>query len=87
MTGKQAYTLLKAKNPGVKVGRCFEYDSLFVFHLAPDMLFLSKNHPRMLDGSMSVNKKTGEIRDFKPFYVSVEEYRAGKEIPASAYKR
>ena len=87
MTAKQAYSLLIAKNPAVKVGKVFEYDSVYVFHLAPDMLSLSKNRPCMLDGLISVNKTTGEVRDFKPFYISVEEYRSGKEISASVYKR
>ena len=87
MTAKQAYTLLITKNPAIKVGKVFEYDSIFVFHLAPYMLSLSKKQSPMLDGLMSVNKKTGEVRDFKPFYISIEEYRSGKEIPASVYKR
>lgn len=87
MTAKQAYALLIAKIPAVKVGKIFEYDSVFVFHLAPDMLSLSKNQSSMLDGLISVNKTTGEVRDFKPFYISVEEYRSGKEIPSSVYER
>lgn len=87
MTAKQAYTILKIKYPALKVGKMFEYDSVFVFHLAPDMLSLSKNRSPMLDGSMSVNKKTGEVMDFKPFYIPIEEQRSGKEIPASVYKR
>jgi hypothetical protein len=87
MTAKQAYALLVTKNPAVKVGKVFEYDSVFVFHLAPDMLSLSKKQSHMMDSLISINKTTGEIRDFKPFYISIEEYRSGKEIPASVYKR
>lgn len=87
MTAKQAYTILIAKNPAIKVAKVFEYDSIFVFYLAPDMLSLSKKQSPMLDGSISVNKKTGEVRDFKPFYISVDEYSSGKEIPTSVYKR
>lgn len=87
MTAKQAYTLLMAKNPAVNVGKVFEYDSVFVFHLAPDMLSLSKKQSPMLDSLMSVNKTTGEVRDFKPFHISVEEYRSGKEVSTSVYKR
>lgn len=86
MNVKQAYALLKIKNPGVKVRKIFEYDSLFVFHLAPTMLSLSKSRSPMLDGSMSVNKKTGEVRDFKPFYISIDEYSSGKEISTSFFK-
>jgi len=87
MTAKQAYALLKFKNPAVKVGKVFEYDSVFVFHLAPDMLSLSNRRSPMLDGLISVNKKTGEVRDFKPFYISMDEYNSGKELPTSVYKR
>ena len=87
MNVKQAYILLKAKHPAVKVGKIFEYDSVFVFYLAPTMLSLSKKRSPMLDGSMSVNKKTGEVRDFKPFYISIEDYSSGKEIPTSVFNR
>lgn len=80
MTAKQAYMLIKTKHPGLKIGKCHEYDSVFVFHLKPDMLRLSKNPTHMLDGLMSVNKKTGEIRDFKPFHIPIEEYKRGKEV-------
>ena len=87
MTAKQAYILLIAKMPSIKIGKVFEYDSVFVFHLAPDMLSLSKNRSPMLDGLISVNKTTGEVRDFKPFHISIEEYCSGKELPTSDYKR
>lgn len=80
MTAKQALILIKTKYPGLKIGKCHEYESVFVFHLIPDMLRLSKNPTRMLDGLMSVNKKTGEIRDFKPFHIPIEEYKRGKEV-------
>jgi hypothetical protein len=80
MTAKQAYMLIKFKHPGLKVGKCHEFDSVFVFHLVPDMLRLAKNPNRMIDGLMSVNKKTGEVRDFKPFHIPSEEYRRGKEV-------
>ena len=80
MTAKQAYTILKIKYPALKVGKCHEYDSVFVFNLAPDMLRLSKNPSRMLDGLISVNKTTGEVRDFKPFHISIDEYKNGKEV-------
>lgn len=87
MTVNQAYMILKIKNPCANVGKIFEYDSMFVFHLAPDMLSLSRSQSPMLDGLMSVNKKTGEVRDFKPFYISMDEYSSGKEIPTSVFKR
>ena len=87
MTAKQAYSLLTNKMTGVQVGKCHEYDSVFVFQLTPAMLRLSKNPSPMLDGLTSVNKRTGEVRDFKPFYIPIDEYRRGKELPDSAFKR
>lgn len=85
MTAKEAYLVLITKYPGIKVGKCYEFNSLFVFQLMPDMLRLSKTHSRMLDGSLSVNKKTRVVRDFKPFHITVDEYKAGVEVPKTSY--
>lgn len=85
MTAKDAYLILSTKRPGVKTGKCYEYKNIFVFELTPDMLRLSKRTLPMLDGLISVNKKTKEIRDFKPFHISIEEYTTGVEIPRNAY--
>lgn len=87
MTAKQAYAILLTRNPGVQVDRVFEYDSVFVFHLSPAMLRQSLNPSRMLDGLMSVNKVTKEVRDFKPFNISIDEYRRGKELQVSSFQR
>ena len=86
MVAKQAYAIIKSKRPGVNVGKCHEYDSIFVFHLKPDMLRLSKNSAPMIDGLICVNKTTGEVRDFKPFYIPIEEYKRGKEVSESVYR-
>lgn len=86
MTAKQAYLIVKTKNPVVNVIACYEYDSVFAFHLMPHMLRLSKNPSRMLDGAVSVNKVTGEVTDFKPFRLPLDEYRRGKKLPESSYK-
>lgn len=85
MTAKEAYVILVTKNPGAKIGKCYEYKSIFVFHLAPDMLRLSKHAPPMLDSLISVNKTTKKVRDFKPFHISIEEYEGGVEVSRSAY--
>ena len=87
MTATQAYSILTIKNPGVQTGKCYEFDSVFVFELKPAMLRLSKNPGVMLDGSICVNKKTGMVRDFKPFHIPADEYRRGVLIPESVYKR
>lgn len=86
MTAKQAYSILLSKNPAVNAIKCYEYDSMFVFHLSPAMLRLSKNSSPMLDGLLSVNKKTGQVRDFKPFYISIEEYTDGVEVASAKWK-
>lgn len=87
MTAREAYSILTSKMPGVKVGKCYEYKTVFVFQIAPDMLRLSKTSAPMLDCLLSVNKTNKEVRDFKPFYISIEEYKTGKEVPVSQYRR
>lgn len=84
MTAKEAYRIVISRFSAVEVAKCYEYDSIFVFQLNPWMLQSSK-HP-MLDGLLGVNKSTGEIRDFKPFHISIEEYKSGKEISENMYK-
>lgn len=87
MTAKEAYLILLKKVSGVRVATCYEYDSLFVFQLAPAGLRLFVNPSPMLDALMSVDKATGKVRDFKPFMIPIDEYRRGKEVPPSVYKK
>lgn len=84
MTAKEAYRIVTSRFSAVRVAKCYEYDTVFVFQLNPWMLQTSKNP--MLDGLLCVNKSTGAIRDFKPFHISVDEYKRGKEISESMYK-
>ena len=84
MTAKEAYFIVTRRFSTVRVAKCYEYDSVFVFQLNPRMLRLSKNP--MIDGLIGVYKSTGEIRDFKPFHIPVDEYKRGKEISESIYK-
>ena len=87
MTAREAYIKLQDKVTGVRVTKCHEYDSVFVFQINPVALYLSKNSARILDGSMSVDKLSGAVRDFKPYNLSINEYKRGKEVPESAYRR
>lgn len=87
MTAKEAYKKLISRYSAVKVAKCYEYDSVFTFEMRPAMMRIFKNNYPMMDCLLSVNKSTGEIRDFKPFHISTDEYRRGKEIPESDYKR
>lgn len=84
MTAKEAYRIVTSRFSAVRVAKCYEYDSVFVFQFNPWMLQVSKNP--MLDGLLCVNKTTGEIRDFKPFRIPIDEYKRGKEISESMYK-
>lgn len=79
MNIKEAYEKVVSERPGLKAIKCFEYNSLFVFTVVSENAEI-KNPNRLLDRMRSVNKKTGEIRDFKPFHISLNEYRNGKEI-------
>lgn len=75
MTVNDAYKKLVAKYPSINFYKCFEYRTLFVFTVASET-----NNGPVLQGSFSVNKVTGEVRDFKPFHISINEYRNGKEV-------
>jgi hypothetical protein len=82
MTAKKAYDIVTTKHSGMRVASCYEYDSMFVFQLAPEM---SKNTSGLLTGLTCVYKKTGVVKAFRPTYISLDEYHRGKEVPASAY--
>lgn len=79
MTAKEAYKILSEKRPELAAVSCFEYDSRFAFSMMPDGAD-PDIVDKLIDCLLSVHKKTGEVRDFKPFHISVEEYRAGKRI-------
>jgi hypothetical protein len=78
MTAKEAYMLIKQDTPKLKVVSCIEYNTLFVFQVVPEGY--KPNGEILFDCLRSVNKTTGVVRDFKPFHISVEEYRKGKTI-------
>ena len=79
MTANEAYLKIISERPGIKAINCFEYASLFVFTVVTENTKI-KDHNKLIDRMRSVNKITGEIRDFKPFHISIDEYRGGKEI-------
>jgi len=82
MTAKEAYALITSKYPTMRVASCCEYDSVFVFQLAP---ISATNPTRLLTGLTSVNKKSGVVRTFKPTDIPFGEYQRGRKIPASVY--
>lgn len=79
MTANEAYLKIISERPGIKAINCFEYASLFVFTVVTENTKI-KDHNKLIDRMRSINKITGEIRDFKPFHISIDEYREGKEI-------
>ena len=79
MTVKEAYRSILPKIKGMKINKCYEYVDLFVFEIVP-INYNPSDDPLIDDSLMSINKQTGEIRDFKPFHISIEDFRNGKEI-------
>lgn len=82
MTAKEAYKEVMKKASTMRVTDCYEYDSIFVFQLAPA---IAKESAKLLTGLTSVNKKTGTVSAFKPFMIPFSEYQRGKRVPASVY--
>lgn len=79
MVGKEAYNLFTDKHSNLDVLTGYEFDSVFVFNAKPKNVTLKENDT-IFDYSFSVDKKTGEIKAFQPFFIPIEEYRNGKEI-------
>lgn len=80
MIAKEAYTILKRKHVKLKAIRCVEYPSVFVFQVVPISFDTNEQTDKMLGNAMSVNKKTKEVRDFKPFNIPISEFKAGREV-------
>ena len=80
MTAKEAHALLLAIQPGIKAVKCMEYETLFVFQIVPATYKADIPIKNAIDSLVSVNKTTKALRDFKPFHISLEEYKAGKEV-------
>lgn len=79
MTVKEAYKKIVEMFPNMRIVKCIEYESLYTFQLAPSNLD-NANVDKILAGIIGVNKHTGVVEDFKPFRLSPEEYRRGKEV-------
>lgn len=78
MTVQTAKEIITAGFPDLTPIECTEYSSLIVFDMRPKG---KVNVPDMIDSLISINKTTGEISDFKPFYISKEEYEKGHKVP------
>lgn len=78
MDYKEAYKILKKSYPEAKPKVVTEYDSCWVFDslngIDEDIFSVA------FDTSISVNKTSGEVTTFQPFYISKEEYAKGKRM-------
>ena len=79
MDAKDAYILVKNKYDFLDIRRCFEYDSRFVFETVPKNT-RPKTGDALMGGLIAVIKSTGQIRDFKPFHIPIEEYKNAKQV-------
>lgn len=78
MTARDAYLFFSSRNKNLLVRSCYEYDSIFVFDAIPKTI--KDRNSEMLDSLYSVSKSNGQIRSFKPYDISLEEYENGKKI-------
>ena len=80
MTAKEAYEIFKVKRGDLVVLSCYEYDSRFVFQAGTPKYTKLKDRDVILDCLYSVEKKSGKLESFKPFNISLDEYRRGKKV-------
>lgn len=67
----QAFEIVKISHPEEKFDSCIEYTDLYVF---------SNNNKRIGSGLYAVSKSDGHCFSFKPFFISLNEYRSGKKV-------
>lgn len=80
MLVKEAHALVMSKLKDMKAIRCNEYATLYVFQIVHKNYKVGSDASKLLDSLVSVNKKTREVRDFKPFHIPLDEYKKGREI-------
>ena len=68
MTAKEAYSILMKKWGNVRVVKCVEYSTKFVFVLGG------------MSGAAAVDKITQSVSKFIPSTMLLDEYRSGVEI-------
>lgn len=82
MTAKEAFYKVTNMLSGMRATSCYEYDSVFVFQMAPESV---KDPSRLLTGLTCVDKKSGTVRTFRPLDMPIDEYSRGKKVPADIY--
>lgn len=76
MTANEAYKVFNKKYPEIFIGKCYDYKTRFVFVIESE----NGKNSDLFDNLMCVIKSTGEVLNFKPFDIPLEEYRAGKKV-------
>lgn len=82
-----AYLIARGFIPGTRIIKCYDYDSLYVFETIPKAYNQNNTGDILLDSLVAVDKKTGRPRAFKPFDISPEEYRKGRQVKLPAKSR
>ena len=77
MTVNDAYNLLLETNSKLRIAKCTEYPSRYVFATASKH---DNNEFGNLYAPLSVHKETGEVTIFHPSDISFTEFLEGKEI-------
>lgn len=80
MTAKEAYKTITERFTMWELVACFEYKSVYVFRFIPKGFDKTKPTNRLMNSLVSIDKKTGVIKPFKPIDIPKAEFRAGKEI-------
>lgn len=78
MKVKDAINKFLEKFPDKKIIEGYEYDSIFVFSAVSQETEVG-DEP-FFDCQFSVNKETGKISTFKPFFITIDEYKNGKKL-------
>ena len=78
ITVKDAYLFFSSRNKNLFVRSCYEYASVFVFDAIPKSI--KNRDSEILDSLYSVDKITGQVKAFKPYDISLDEYENGKKI-------
>lgn len=80
MTAKEAYKRITERFKMWNLVKCHEYKTIFVFQFVPKDWPKGKPINRLLNSTVSIDKKTGIIKPFNPMEIPLDEFRSGVEI-------
>lgn len=79
MTAKEACMIINNTMPYFKILSCYEYNTIFVFQIV-NKKAKNVDTSKLLNNTVSVNKMTKEVKSFRPFDISINEYKNGKKV-------